>query len=190
MLTVSTDAVFSGTRGPYLESDHPDPSDLYGITKWLGEVRSDRAMHLRTSVVGFERRPGVSLLAWFLQRPEGDRVPGYVNHLWNGITTLHLARLVCGIVREGAFAPGIHHVVPADEVSKAALLELFAHAFDRSVTVVPQRSPSNIDRRLGTTDPAANQARWAAAGYAAPPGIRTMVTELAAYALAAGLKPP
>ena len=89
---IGTDAVFSGRAGPYAESSPADPTDLYGTTKFLGEVTSEHVMHLRTSIIGPELGSRRSLLEWFLGHEDGDTVPGFVNHQWNGITTLHLAR--------------------------------------------------------------------------------------------------
>src|SRR5208282_1528495 len=66
LIHFSTDCVFSGNRGNYTEQDFPDPRDLYGRTKLLGEVSEGSALTLRTSIIGRERVNGHGLLEWFL----------------------------------------------------------------------------------------------------------------------------
>ena len=56
LIHFSTDCVFSGRRGNYVEDDEPDPVDLYGRSKLLGEVTAPNALTLRTSIVGRELR--------------------------------------------------------------------------------------------------------------------------------------
>ena len=105
-----------------------DPMDLYGMSKSLGEVVSQQVMHLRTSVIGPEvgSTDRCSSGCW----PAGRRHRrGLRRPQWNGVTTLHLAKLAAGIVRTGAFEPGVRHVVPADAVTKFDLLAQLIEAF-------------------------------------------------------------
>jgi dTDP-4-dehydrorhamnose reductase len=187
-LTIGTDAVFSGRAGPYAESSPVDPVDLYGMSKSLGEVVSPQVMHLRTSVIGPEVGSTRSLLEWLLTRPDGATVEGFVDHRWNGVTTLHLAKVVAGIVRTGAFEPGVRHVVPADAVTKFDLLAQLIEACHRDITVVPRTAGRRVDRRLETEHGDANVRRWSAAGYEQVPTIRSMVGELAEHPLTAGAR--
>ena len=93
VLQIATDCVYSGARGDYRESDAHDALDVYGKTKSLGEVHSPMVHHLRCSIIGPELQHHMSLLDWFLGQPEGASLQGFVNHRWNGVTTLHFARL-------------------------------------------------------------------------------------------------
>src|SRR5437899_4069482 len=54
LVHVSTDGVFSGTKGSYTEDDPADARDLYGISKLLGEVHYPHTITLRTSMIGHE----------------------------------------------------------------------------------------------------------------------------------------
>src|SRR5215212_5432439 len=65
VLQISTDCVFSGTRGNYTEIDTPDPVDLYGRTKLLGELNRSGTLTLRTSIIGWQLNTYSSLLGWF-----------------------------------------------------------------------------------------------------------------------------
>lgn len=182
IVQIATDCVFSGTRGAYTERDPHDAHDVYGKTKSLGEVPAANMHHLRCSIVGPEPVAHVSLLDWFLAQPRGGEVHGYTNHLWNGITTLHFARLSRGLIRETTPTVRVQHVVPADCVTKADLLLEFANAFGRTdTTVAPITAETVIDRTLATVNPDENRRLWKTAGYDEPPSISQMVRELAGF---------
>lgn len=182
VLQIATDCVYSGTKGEYLESDTHDAWDVYGKTKSLGEVRSPNVHHLRVSIIGPEPIHHVSLLDWFLQQPCGSSVTGYVNHRWNGITTLQFARLCHAVIRENLDLNLLQHVVPSGSVTKAELMHYFAEVFHRKdVSIHPAEANPAADRTLGTVDPSANRRLWAAAGYSTPPSVSQMLSELAEF---------
>jgi len=54
MVQISTDCVFSGRQGGYTEDDASDAEDLYGRTKFLGEIAVPDCLTLRTSIIGRE----------------------------------------------------------------------------------------------------------------------------------------
>lgn len=181
VVQIETDCVYSGDRGHYLERDEHDATDVYGRTKSLGEVRSDRVTHLRCSIIGPELRDHSSLLDWLRRQPPGATVSGYTNHRWNGVTTWHFARLCLGIMGDPRAIGHLQHVVPADDMTKAELLVSLGRVFGRTdVAHVPADAPAAVDRTIATVDPAANARMWAAAGYSSPPRIETMLEELAA----------
>jgi dTDP-4-dehydrorhamnose reductase len=181
VIQIATDGVYAGSGGPYDESAPHDPHDVYGKTKSLGETPADNVWHLRCSIVGPELGPPASLLGWILSAPQDAELTGYDGHRWNGVTTLHFAK-ICAAIITGTEVPNHQHVVPGDSVSKAELLELALSAFGRSdvgVRHVPGPG-APVDRTLTTRDPAANQRLWEAVGYERPPSIETMLNELAA----------
>ena len=178
----ATDAVFSGRDGPYDERAAHDGDGVYARSKSLGEAPGEHVVNLRCSILGPERGAPRSLLGRLLAQPAGARMTGYADQRWNGITTLHFARL-CGAIAGGAGAPlhGAVHVVPADVVTKAQLLRLLATAHGREdVAIEDGPSPAPADRSLSTVDEQRNRALWRAAGYAEPPTVAAMVSELAA----------
>jgi dTDP-4-dehydrorhamnose reductase len=182
VIQIATDCVYSGVRGRYAEKDAHDPTDVYGKTKSLGEVRAPGFLHLRCSIIGPEPRAHRSLLGWFLSQKPGATVPGYVNHRWNGLTTLHFAKLCGGIIREDLPLAGLRHVIPADDITKRDLLGLFAAHFRRpDIVIDPREAAVIVDRTLVTEDAGANAALWRAAGYASPPAVADMVAELASH---------
>src|SRR3989339_810746 len=92
VIQLSSDCVYSGKRGMYLESDTPDPTDIYGQTKWLGELLEAKTMTIRTSTIGPELSTHHGLLEWFLSQT--DEVSGYERAVYSGIPTIELARIL------------------------------------------------------------------------------------------------
>jgi dTDP-4-dehydrorhamnose reductase len=180
VIQITTDGVYSGRNGPYDESAPHDALDFYGKTKSLGEPSADHVVSLRCSLVGPELGKPASLLGSLLASPAGATIRGFTGQRWNGVTTLHFARLCIAVV-EGVQITRPQHVVPADSVTKAELLDMAVGAFGRAdLHVQPEPGPLARDRRLSTLEPAINRGLWQAAGYAEPPSIAAMVHELAA----------
>jgi len=184
IVSISTDGVFSGADGPYDEGASPDASDVYARSKREGELSGPGVVQLRCSVVGPEPNGSGSLLEWALSQPRGARINGYTDQRWNGLTTWHFAKLCEGMIRGPVGElPAPLHVIPRDAVSKAELLRLMLGAYGRDdVEVVPAQSGDAADRTLTTRHRDANRLLWAEAGWTEPPGVETMVSELAAVA--------
>lgn len=179
VIHVTTDCVFSGTRGGYSETDPHDATDLYGMTKSIGEVPAPTVANLRCSVVGEEIRGGHSLLSWVLSHEPGSSLSGYTLHRWNGVTAPALGRIVAGAIAERRELAGTIHILPNDAVNKAELAQMMLDAYARpDVTVVPGVSGAVVDRTLTTVDPQRNGRLWADAGYASVPSIGQLVAEL------------
>ena len=182
ILQIATDCVYSGARGRYVENDPHDPLDVYGKTKSLGEASLPNMHHLRCSIVGPEPKTYASLLEWFRRQPPNANVNGYTNHKWNGVTTLHFARLCHGIIKHALSLPHVQHVIPDGVVSKADLLHCFAHEYRREdVHIAPTEAERRVERTLSTMNGPLNQQLWEAAGYAKPPSVAQMVAELARF---------
>ncbi|BDU75287.1 sugar nucleotide-binding protein [Mesoterricola sediminis] len=182
VLQIATDCVFSGEKGGYIETDPHDALDAYGKSKSLGEVSADGFYNLRCSIIGPELREYRSLLEWFLRQPSGAAVTGFTNHLWNGVTTLHFAKICRGVIRNSLALPRLAHVIPGDVLSKGDLLSAFAVAFGRKdLVITPKAVQHAVDRSLGTLDASLNLRLWQAGGYVVPPTLGQMVDELAGY---------
>jgi dTDP-4-dehydrorhamnose reductase len=143
LIHVSTDCVFAGTKGMYLESDPPDARDLYGRSKLLGEVEGD-AVTLRTSIIGPELASAHGLLGWFLA--QSGRIKGFTRAIFSGMPTVELARVMRDFVLPNSSLRGLFHV-SADPISKYDLLRLCAAAYGRSIDIEPDGSLV-IDRSL------------------------------------------
>lgn len=148
LIHFSTDCVFSGRRGNYTEDDVPDPVDLYGRSKLLGEVAGHGALTLRTSIVGRELRGHFGLIDWFLSQ-RGPRIKGYVRALYSGLTTIAAADLVARLVRDHPDVEGLWHV-SADPISKFDLLQIVKRVYGLDIDIAPDED-FICDRRLDST---------------------------------------
>lgn len=182
VLQIATDCVYSGMRCTYVEADPHDALDVYGKTKSLGESMQANMHHLRCSIIGPEPKEYKFLLEWFRRQPYGAQVNGYVNHLWNGVTTLHFAKICQGIIKSNIVLPHLQHVVPTGMVTKAEMLREFAKAYARQdIQIVDVEAKNVVDRTLATNNQELNRLLWEAAGYDRPPTVPEMITELSEY---------
>lgn len=182
VIQVGTDCVFSGKTGAYSETSHRDPIDIYGKTKLQGESSSENLMTLRVSVIGNEWQTHVELMDWVLKTNENGTLNGYTNHFWNGVTTLHLAKVIGGILSNNNFKCGTFHLVPQDKKSKFELITSIAKLGGRNDLRIHEYADSTlIDRSLSTEFPEFNQILWKAAGFNAIPTIDFMLAEYFAW---------
>jgi dTDP-4-dehydrorhamnose reductase len=178
VLQIATDCVYSGKEGGYTENSPHDPLDVYGKTKSLGEVSSEQFLHIRASIIGPEYGRSTSLQEWFLSQPKNAEVNGFTDHLWNGLTTHHFALLAKAIVLAGGDFSGTQHVIPANIVTKAELLESFAQVYNRKdIQINAVVSKFRIDRTLKTQDISRSNVLWRLAGYDKPPTIQEMIEQ-------------
>lgn len=142
----STDCVFSGKQGLYKEGDFPDAYDLYGRTKFLGEVVYDRCITLRTSIIGHELNGSKSLVDWFLSKSCG--VKGFTKAIFSGIPTIEVARILKEFVIPKPNLKGLYHL-SADPISKFKLLNLIAMVYEKNIQIIPD-DETVIDRSLNS----------------------------------------
>ncbi|MBE9916010.1 SDR family oxidoreductase [Paenibacillus donghaensis] len=148
LIHISTDCVFEGTRGKYEEDDKPDGTSAYAMTKALGEVRAQGHLTIRTSIIGPEiRNQGIGLMHWFMSQK--GAVAGYRRVMWNGVTTLELAKAIDQLMVSPV--SGLIHLAYPEPISKHDLLLLFKEIWGvEQVTVVPADQPVQ-DRTLVST---------------------------------------
>ncbi len=148
LICISTDCVFSGAKGNYTEQDVPDALDLYGISKRLGEITSDRCLTIRTSIIGRELMTEHSLVEWFLANT-GRTIKGYTNAVFSGFPTLALAEILARVIRDHPDLTGLYNV-SSDPITKYDLLRLFKTAYNIDIEI--ERSDEvKIDRSLNST---------------------------------------
>jgi len=134
MIHISTDCVFDGTKGNYKENDPSDAKDLYGRSKFLGEVAYPHCVTLRTSIVGHELKGKFGLIEWFLAQQE--RVRGFKKAMYSGFPTVELARIICEYVVPNPQLKGVYHV-SSTPVSKYDLLRSVADRYGKKIEIDP-----------------------------------------------------
>jgi dTDP-4-dehydrorhamnose reductase len=169
LIHISTDCVFSGRKGNYLEDDISDAEDLYGRTKFLGEVAYPGCLTLRTSIIGRELSTQSGLIEWFISN-QGGVVSGYARAIYTGLTTQVLAELIANILTQHPHLSGLWQVSSAP-ISKFDLLKLVNQALDLNITL-------NRDETFAC-DRSLNSARFRQATGYTPPGWLEMVSQMA-----------
>jgi dTDP-4-dehydrorhamnose reductase len=134
LIHMSTDCVFSGAKGNYVESDFPDANDLYGRSKLFGEVDYPNAITLRTSIIGHELTGNRSLIDWFLS--QAGEVQGYKNAIFSGLPTVEIARIIHDHVIPNPDMHGLYHVSAAP-INKFDLLSLVAKEYGKEISIRP-----------------------------------------------------
>lgn len=148
LIHLSTDCVFSGERGGYLEADRPDPVDPYGYSKLLGEVSGSGVLTLRTSMIGLEMGGQArNLVEWYLAQTA--TVQGWGRAVFSGLTTAELSRVLLNVVTNGSALEGIWHL-SAEPIDKYDLLARLHDRLPGSAPLVRDDSVE-IDRSLDST---------------------------------------
>lgn len=135
LITISTDCVFDGKKGNYIETDLSDAADLYGKSKNLGEVDSANCLTIRTSIIGRELETSHSLVEWFLNQRE-KKIKGFVNAIYTGFPTIVLSEIISGIIKNFPALNGLYHV-SSEPISKFELLTMLRDEFEMDVEVEP-----------------------------------------------------
>ena len=169
MVHISTDCVFTGRKGNYLESDISDAEDIYGRTKFLGEVHESHCLTLRTSIIGRELETKLGLIEWFLSQ-SGQSIKGFRKAIYTGFTTMEMARVIEMVLLR---QPDLHGLwqVSSDPINKFDLLKIAQEAFGWQGEILPD-DQFVCDRSL---DSKRFRER---AGYR-PPSWQEMLKELA-----------
>lgn len=147
LIQMSTDCVFNGKRGGYKESDSSNAEDLYGRTKYLGELNDQHCVTLRTSIIGHELKGRFGLLEWFLAQDK--QVRGFRKAIFSGFPTVELARIIHDCILPNLELSGIYHV-SSEPISKYDLLQKVAQRYDKKIEIEPDDT-FIVDRSLDST---------------------------------------
>jgi dTDP-4-dehydrorhamnose reductase len=171
VIHVSTDCVFSGKKGDYIESDFRDADDVYGRSKALGELVGEKHLTLRTSIIGPElKNDGEGLFHWFMH--QSGAVNGYTRAFWGGVTTTVLANVIGNFIERDVC--GVVHITNGEKISKFELLQIFNNTFNKGLEIAPFEGKL-VDKSLKTSHPSVGDN---------VPSYQTMVSEMRNFMLA------
>ena len=169
LVHISTDCVFSGKKGNYTEDDVSDAEDLYGRSKFLGEVHKSHCLTLRTSIIGRELETRSGLIEWFLSQ-KGNKIKGFRKAIYTGFTTYELARIIENVLHKHTDLGGLWQV-SSNPINKYDLLSIAKHAFGWEGDIVPDDTVV-CDRSL-------NSAKFREKTGYQPPSWQAMIEEMA-----------
>ncbi|WP_325892035.1 dTDP-4-dehydrorhamnose reductase family protein [Grimontia sp. NTOU-MAR1] len=148
LIHFSTDCVFSGQKGLYVEDDLPDAVDLYGSSKRLGEVSYGKHLTLRTSIIGHELNSSVSLIDWFLSQEQG--VSGFSKAVFSGLPTCYVAKLLAEKILPNKELAGMYHL-SVEPIDKFSLLKQVNEVYGKG-TEITENASFVIDRSLNSDE--------------------------------------
>ncbi len=147
LIHFSTDCVFDGKAGNYLESDVPNATDLYGKSKCLGEVNYGKHLTLRTSIIGHELKSSVSLIDWFLNQKGSVR--GFSKAVFSGLPTAYVAQVLADFVLPNSSLSGLYQL-SVDPIDKYSLISKVAGVYNKQIEI-EKFEDFVIDRSLDST---------------------------------------
>jgi len=171
MLHISTDCVFNGKQGNYSETDHSDAYDLYGRTKFLGEVSYPSTLTLRTSIIGREISSSNGLVEWFLTNRPNGTVRGFRNAIYTGFSTQAMTDIIGDVIDNHPTLSGMYQVA-SEPISKYELLLRLRDAYDTDIQIEPY-DDVRIDRSLDSS-------RYREETGFTPPSWKGMIEQMAA----------
>jgi len=172
MIHISTDCVFSGKKGNYTEDSVSDAEDLYGRSKYLGEVSYPHTLTLRTSIIGRELHTRYGLVEWFLSQRQS--VKGYKRAIFSGFTTQAFSRILLDYIipnpNPNPNLSGVWHVA-SQPISKYEVLALMNEAYGLGIEIQPDE--------MFVCDRSLDCSRFRAATGFVPPPWPGMIREMA-----------
>ncbi|MBC7429122.1 MAG: SDR family oxidoreductase [Bacteriovorax sp.] len=146
MIHLSSDCVFDGVKGHYIESDFQNAQDLYGKSKTLGEIDYlENVLTIRTSSIGREVFPHGGLLEWFLGN-RGKTIAGFSKVIYSGLTTKTLANVISQNIFTNPELSGVLHVAGLP-IDKWSLLKLIQEHFNLKMEITVDKD-FTLDRSL------------------------------------------
>lgn len=122
LIHLSTDCVFSGKTGNYIESSIPDAVDLYGRSKTLGELNNSKDLTLRTSFVGREIKSFTNLFEW-VRKNQNKKIVGYRNAIYSGLITQVTSEIIERLIFDFSALTGLWHLA-SEPISKFDLIRM------------------------------------------------------------------
>ena len=152
VIHISTDCVFSGSKGGYTEDDFKDGEGFYAQSKALGEIVNNKDVTIRTSIIGPElNENGIGLFHWFMSQPVTSKLKGYSKAYWSGLTTLELAKVIVQVCKQEI--TGLIQVAPGDKIDKYNLISLFNSIYRNNKIKIQPFEEYTVDKSLKSIRP-------------------------------------
>lgn len=172
LIHITTDCVFSGRDGNYTELMSHDETNIYGVSKSLGEPNN--ATVIRTSIIGEELDNKKSFLEW-VRSQRNQTVSGYDNHIWNGVTCLQLSKIIHQIIDSNGYWTGCRHIFSPNPITKYDLIKEVSDIYQLNVNVIKTSTPNDCDKSLASI--------YETNGLFNIPDIKIQLFELISYQL-------
>jgi len=134
----------------HISTDCWNDLDIYGRSKRAGEIDYPEHLTIRTSIIGPELKlDGSGLFHWFMnQKQEAN---GFVNHYWDGVTTLELAKKIKFILEEHPELNNTVDLRTKQKVNKFELLNDIKEVFEK-VIILNRKETEIVDKTNNNPD--------------------------------------
>lgn len=150
IIHISTDCVFSGNSGGYIESDFKDGIGFYAQSKALGEIINNKDLTIRTSIIGPDlNASGIGLFNWIIN--QSGTINGYTRAFWSGVTTIQLAKVILEIINRTSIPTGLIHLTNNTKISKFDLLNIIENVFELKNIKIVKYNNYEVDKSLVNT---------------------------------------
>jgi dTDP-4-dehydrorhamnose reductase len=154
---ISTDSVFDGTNGNYVETDSCCPLNVYARTKHEGEAEAQqhpKSMVLRTNLYDLRNPPRTSLAEWAYQSlAKSEQITGFRNVHFNPLNTRQIASIIAQLLSKSY--TGMLHLGADQVVSKFDFIQRIAVHFGFDPVLIQpsdyEPNPAAIARPLNTS---------------------------------------
>jgi dTDP-4-dehydrorhamnose reductase len=151
IIHISTDCVFSGSKGGYVETDFKDGKGYYAQSKALGELNNEKDLTIRTSIIGPDlNNNGIGLFNWILK--QSGEIKGFTNAYWSGVTTIELSKFIINNILNYNFPSGLVHLTNNEKISKYELLYLIKDVFQLTQLKIIQFEDYIVDKSFLNTN--------------------------------------
>jgi dTDP-4-dehydrorhamnose reductase len=127
LIYVSTDSVFDGEKGNYLETDETCPLNYYAKSKILGEDAAKinpNHLVIRTNIFGYNIPLKKSIVEWAIENfNQENKVSGFTDIIFNAIYTKHFAKILFKLVENDII--GTINLASSNIMSKYSFLKYF-----------------------------------------------------------------
>jgi dTDP-4-dehydrorhamnose reductase len=156
---IATDGVYDGYVGKYNEGESHSATDIYGLSKSKGEIIEKNFFNIRCSIIGNELTCNNSLISWFLNT-KSNKINGYTNHLWNGVSNTVFAKILNFIIIKKINLPNKFHLVPKNQMSKYNMLMFLKRIYKKDIIIKKYKKKPGINRTLSTNYKKLNLMLW------------------------------
>lgn len=156
---IATDGVYDGYVGKYNEGESHSATDIYGLSKSKGEIIEKNFFNIRCSIIGNELTYNNSLISWFLNT-KSNKINGYTNHLWNGVSNTVFAKILNFIIIKKINLPNKFHLVPKNQMSKYNMLMFLKRIYKKDIIIKKYKKKPGINRTLSTNYKKLNLMLW------------------------------
>ena len=171
----SSDLIFDGRRGNYVETDAPNPLHLYGETKAAAEeivLKNPRHLVVRTSLNGGVSRTGDRTFNEQLRRSlrqAGQGMKLFTDEFRSPIPAVETARAVWELAEKNC--AGIYHVAGAEKLSRWEIGRLLVKRWPEITTEIQPGSVKDFPGPARAPDTSLDISRAQAVLSAPLPGL-------------------